>query len=336
MTRKQDFWLACGHHLLDRDAAGRLLVTDEFLKAYLARPELVPPPEPCPAECRLHDALLNDPRAPVRPSQIAGIADPDARENWEMMIAWRDHLVKHLTLEAAYLEIVRRNIRLPQVFIGQLIQVILRNLLDDCADVFVLRAAETFFRPQKLLVQEDSVIAIDAEIDQPDRQHQSPLFALLGMPATIGIDMLNDATAGGYFERSDRFEMALDLTPGQRGLAALGEVARRWLWHLLAIDVAIEPLRELHGAPFSWYVGLDSEATRIGDAIWNGGEIDDAMRACLVGLYRLTFRNPSNPIEKVRGEPVYLLAAMTADGMLRLKPQNLVTGLPILCEEAVS
>jgi hypothetical protein len=130
--------------------------------------------------------------------------------------------------------------------------------------------------------------------------------------------------------------MAFDLTPGQRGLAALGEVARRWLWHLLAIDVAIEPLRELRGAPFSWYVGLDSEATRIGDAIWNGGEIDDAMLACLVGLYRLTFRNPSNPIEKVRGEPVYLLAAMTADGMLRLKPQNLVTGLPILCEEAVS
>jgi hypothetical protein len=30
------------------------------------------------------------------------------------------------------------------------------------------------------------------------------------------------------------------------------------------------------------------------------------------------------------------LAAMTADGMLRLKPQNLVTGLPIRCEEAVN
>jgi hypothetical protein len=43
----RDFWLSCGHHLLDRDAAGKLLVTDEFLKAYLARPELVPPPEAC-------------------------------------------------------------------------------------------------------------------------------------------------------------------------------------------------------------------------------------------------------------------------------------------------
>jgi hypothetical protein len=45
----RDFWLSCGHHLLDRDAAGKLLVTDEFLKAYLARPELVPPPEACDA-----------------------------------------------------------------------------------------------------------------------------------------------------------------------------------------------------------------------------------------------------------------------------------------------
>ena len=35
-----DFWLSCGHHLLDRDAGGGLVVTDDFLKVYLARPEL--------------------------------------------------------------------------------------------------------------------------------------------------------------------------------------------------------------------------------------------------------------------------------------------------------
>ena len=32
-----DFWLSCGHHLLDHDEGGGLLVTDEFLKVYLAR-----------------------------------------------------------------------------------------------------------------------------------------------------------------------------------------------------------------------------------------------------------------------------------------------------------
>ena len=334
---KHDFWLACGHHLLDRDPAGRLLVTDEFLKAYLARPEIVPPPEACPGERRLHDALLSDPRKLVTPSQIAGIGDPDARENWAMMVAWRDHLVKHRTLEAAYIEIVRRKIKLPQVFIGQLIQVILRNLLNDCTDVFILRAAEMFFRPQKLALQQGSVLAIDDETGRSlGRRPQSPLIALLGLPATSEVDVLNDATAGSYWGRSDRFDMAFDLTAGQRGLVALGEVARRWISHLLSIDVAIEPLRELREVPLSWYVGLDSDATRIGDTIWNGNDFDDAMRARLVGLYRLTFPNPLDMIEKVRGEPVYLLAAMTGDEMLRLKPQNLVTGLPIVQEEAVS
>jgi hypothetical protein len=130
--------------------------------------------------------------------------------------------------------------------------------------------------------------------------------------------------------------MALDLTAGGRGAVALGEVLTRWLAHLLAIDVAIEPLTELRDVSLSWYVGLDSDATRIGDAIWNGEEIDDAMRARLIGLYRLTFRDPSDIIERVSGEPVYLLAAMTADEVLRLKPQNLVTGLPIRHEEAVN
>jgi hypothetical protein len=337
LTASRDFWLSCGHHLLDRDDAGRLLVTDEFLKAYLARPELVPPPEACPAERQLHGALLRNPRHSVTPSQIAAIADADARENWEMMIALRDHLVRHGTLEAAYLDIIRRNIRLPHVFIDQLIQVILRNALDDCEDVFILRAAEMFFRPQKLMIQEGSVTAVDEETESPlDRQPRSPLVALLGLPATIEVDMLNDTTAGSYWERSDRFDMAFDLTPGQRGFAALGDVVKRWLSHLLAIDVAIEPLTELRNAPLSWYVGLSSDATRIGDAIWIDGDLDDAMRTKLVGLFRLMFRNPEDMIERVRGEPVYLLVAMTSDEVLRLKPQNLLTGLPIRQEEAVN
>ena len=35
-----DFWRNSGFHLLERDAAGRLRVTDDFLRAYLLRPEM--------------------------------------------------------------------------------------------------------------------------------------------------------------------------------------------------------------------------------------------------------------------------------------------------------
>jgi uncharacterized protein DUF6352 len=337
MSAPPDFWLACGHHLLDRDESGRLLVTDDFLKAYLARPELVPPPEACAAEQELHRALLLDPRRPVAAGQIGAIADPDARENWQMMIAWRDHLVRHRSVEAAYLAIVRRNVAFPQLFTGQLVQLILRNALDDCGDAFVLRAAEMFFRAQKLMIEGASILAIDEERGSLAGPHSaSPLMALLGLPESTEVDVLNESTAAGYWERGDRFDMALDLAAGGRGLAALGDVIARWLAHLLAIEVEVEPVAELREASWNWYVGLSSDATRIGDTIWHGGDLDDGSRAQLIGLFRLTFRDPAYMIEKVRGEPVYLLLAMTVDGMLRLKPQNLITGLPIANAEAVN
>ena len=51
----------------------------------------------------------------------------------------------------------------------------------------------------------------------------------------------------------------------------------------------------------TWYVGLDADGTQIGDALWNGEELDEATRARVVGLYRLTFRDPSVVADKMRG-----------------------------------
>jgi hypothetical protein len=333
-----DFWLSCGHHLLDRDDGGGLLVTDEFLKAYLARPELAPPQNACVAERILHTAMLSDPRRPVAASEIAAIVDADARENWTLMTAFRDHLVGHKTVEAAYLDLVRRGVgRTPPLFINQLVHVILRNLLDRCDDVFMLRAAELFFRPQRLTVHDGSLIAADEEkVTGVSPQPTSPLVAMLGLPVAGEIDVLNDGNAESYWERSDLFDMALDLTAGRRGLDALGRVIEKWIAHLLAVEVEIESLIEATDVNLTWYVGLDAEATRIGDALWTGGEVDRAARERIIGLYRLGFRNPEVILDKAKGEPIYLLLAMTAERMLRMKPQNLVTGLPIAHREAVS
>jgi hypothetical protein len=41
-------------------------------------------------------------------------------------------------------------------------------------------------------------------------------------------------------------------------------------------------------------------------------------------------------IEKVRDEPVHLLLAMTTEEVLRIKPQNLLTGLPVRDMELAS
>src|SRR5215831_12768842 len=267
-----DFWLSCGHHLLDCDAGGGL-VTDEFLKVYLARPELAPPPNACAAERSLHAALLSDPRRPITSSEIAAIEDADARENWGFMIAFRDRLVRHKTVEAAYLDLVRHGVgATPPLFINQLVHVILRNMLDGCEDVFMLRAAELFFRPQRLSVLDGSLIAADEEkVSGESPQPVSPLVAMLGLPATGDIDVLSDANAETYWERSDLFDMALDLTAGRQGLEALGKVIARWIAHLLSSDVEVEALIEAANVNLTWYVGLDAEASRIGDALWSGG-----------------------------------------------------------------
>ena len=147
---------------------------------------------------------------------------------------------------------------------------------------------------------------------------------------------MNDDNASFYFEHSDQFHMALDLTGGRRGLQALGTAIERWVKHLLAVDVTIEPLTELRDVSLTWYVGLDAEGTRIGDTLWNGETLDEQAQARVVGLFRLTFRDPGVVTDKVKGEPVYLILAMDKDKVLRVKPQNLVTGLSIKHLEVVT
>jgi hypothetical protein len=334
----KDFWISCGHHLLDRDEGGGLLPTDEFLKVYLARPELAPPPEACDAERRLHAALLADPRQAVSSAEIAAIADADARENWELLIAFRDHLLRHKTLEAAYAGLMGSGIgNFPLLFINQLVHVILRNALDGVTDARVVRAAELFFRTQRVTLHEGALMAADEEtIGGINTAPVTPLVSMLGIPAAAEIDVINDDNADGYWERSDQFDMALDLTAGREGLDALADVIRRWVLHVLGIEVTVEALKELREVTLAWYVGLDADGTKIGDMLWNGEEVDEATMSQVVGLFRLTFRDPTVMLDKVKGEAVYLILAMTPDKLIRMKPQNLLTGLPIRHLEAVS
>lgn len=333
-----DFWIACGHHLLDRNASGGLVVTDEFLKAYFARPELMPPDDACVLERRLHGGLLENPRLVVGAKDVAAIADADARENWQFVLAFRDLLLRHSTLEAAYLALVRSgSINLPPLFVNQLVQVILRNALDGCNDPLVLRAAELFFRPQRLIPHERSLLLGDEEVI--GGHNPTPVLSLISMlDATVDaeIDVLCEANADSYWQRSDRFDLALDLTGGTPGPAALASAMRRWISHLLGIEVAIEPLTALRDANLAWYVGLDAEATRLGDRLWCDDALDDRTASRVLALFRLLFADTSMVIDSVGREPAYLILAMTSDQLVRMKPQNLLTSLPIKRLEAAS
>src|SRR5262245_60457328 len=333
-----DFWISSGHHLLDRDENGGLHVTDQFLKLYLARPELLPPPEACTVERTLHASLLADPCLPVAASDIKAIGDPDARENWQLLIGFRDHLLRHKTLEAAFSALVRKGVGdVPPLFINQLVHVILRNALDSVEDTRVLRAGELFFRTQRVTLHDGSLIVADEEtIGGINTAPVTPLVSMLGIPPEANIDIINADNAHNYWERSDQFDMALDLTAGREGLEALAHAMQRWVAHVVGIDVTIKPLKELHDVNLAWYVGLDADATRIGDLLWHGEDIDEATLGRVVGLFRLNFRDPSDMLDKVAGEPVYLILAMAPDKTIRMKPQNLLMGLPVRHLEPVS
>ena len=326
------FWGASGHVLLDRDEDGHLTITDEFLKAYLARPELAPPDEACQHERAIHARLMAAPRAEILPDEIAAIADGDARENWSLLIAFRARLLPARSLEAAYLSLIRGGVNgLPPIFLDQMVQIILRNALDGQEDAGVVRAAELFFRPQRvnqhkgaLLLADEATIA-DHEADR----HASPLLAMLGGDAVAALDVLTAANAGEYWQRSDHHDMVLDLGGSPSGRSAIATALAIWIRHLLGVEVSITPLERIEDADWRWFAGLDEEATKIGNALWRGGTIAPEASARVLALFRLEAADRTSFDPKLAGKPVYLILAMDSASKLRMKPQNLVTGLPL-------
>ena len=113
---------------------------------------------------------------------------------------------------------------------------------------------------------------------------------------------------------------------GQRGLATAMEF---WLRHLLDVQVVIEPVRQIEDQSWTWFVGLDSEATRIGNALWHGDPFEQEVLERVLALFRLTFADPGETVAEVGAAPIWLILAMTADSTLRMKPQNLIAGLPL-------
>ncbi|NNM74810.1 DUF6352 family protein [Enterovirga aerilata] len=328
----REFWVSSGHHLTHRTEGGGLAVTDELLLAYLARPELIPPEEACEAERALHASLAVDPRRPVEPAEVAAISDADARENWSVMLALRQALLGAPTIEAAYLRLVRANpITTPVIFLNQLVHLILRNALDGCEDPYVLRAAELFFRPQRVSVSGETVLLADAElIDAQDPGARgSPLAAMLGREPIEELDILDDESAWTYWSRSDAFSMALNLSSNPKSREGLARAVEAWLRHLLHLETRVEPIATVQDRDWRWFIGLDAEATRIGNAVWRGESLSSDELSRLLAMFSLSFADRSRIDPRVAGHPAYLFLAMNPDRRLILKPQNLIVGLPL-------
>ena len=347
-----NFWPSCGFGQVQRNARGWLEPTPAYLRLFLERPELALVPESCAAEIRLHQALHAAPQRQVTPAELDRLQDADARDNYRVFLAFRDALLSAGTLESYYLALVRSgDIQVPPVFIDLVVQAIARNLLDGTTDAQEARAAELLFRPQRLAVQDGQVLAADRETVAQHSQDGGlgELGRLLRQNQIrlrdAELRVLTDSHAADYWQADERHLFLLDLTHeftqelghgltlrltrARSGLAALARVLERWLRHFLAIEVRIEPLQKIDDPGWRWHVGLDAESSALLNDLYEDRPVEAERLQRLVSLFRLRFADPHDMQADVAGKPVYLGLAMTADGTLRLKPQNLLLNLPL-------
>ena len=158
--------------------------------------------------------------------------------------------------------------------------------------------------------------------------------------------VLTDDTAAAYFQQSaGRHDFLLDMTHevtndlshgltftmtrARSGLKALASVLQKWVQHFLGIAVTIRPLQKIDDDAWRWHVGLDVESTALLNDLYEGRVVEPERLQRLVSLFRLDFAHPQDMRPDVAGKPVYLGLTMNADGIVKLKPQNLLVNLPL-------
>ena len=348
----QDIWPSSGFAQLQHNARGWLVPTNDYLRLFLARPELALVEESCAAETALHSALHEAPTQIVSHARLNTIADTDARANYALFLRFRDGLLKAGTLEAYYLGLLRSgSIDIPPLFMDLVAQACLRNVLGGSGDAFEVRAGEMLFRPQRIYTQDGQILSGDqvvldmlnetgglGDIGRLLAQSNAPLRA-------VNLEVLTPANAARFWNSGERHNFLLDLTHevtndlshgltftmtrARSGLAALARVLEKWVAHFLGVQVRIKPEQKIEDANWRWHIGLDVSSTSLLNDLYKDRPVESVRMQRLLSLFLLEFANPLEMRADVAGKPVYLALSMTADKVVRLKPQNLLLNLPL-------
>ncbi|WP_322988780.1 MULTISPECIES: DUF6352 family protein [unclassified Hoeflea] len=323
-------WKSAGQHLTHRLDNGWLAVSGDFLRAYYTRPEIHPVEESCAVEHALFERLMQDPFASVGADELSAIADPDAVANYTLVLRFRDHLVTKGSIEAAYASLFAPGApQIPPVFISQMTHLIMGNILGDERDARVARAAELFFREQTATTSNERMMLADAEVVET-RAQQSALLALSDPRRTeVALDILDADNAAEYWARADRFDLALDFRFSEPGQDAFARLIERWIKHFLDLRVRVQPLQSVKNERWSWHVGLDAEASRILNALYQGEYLPEQGQGSIAALFRMEFLDYDRVLDKMRRKPAFLGLAIDAHDRIRMKPQNLLINLPL-------
>lgn len=278
---------------------------------------------------------MDNPRRKLDETDLQAVEDPDARDNYRVLMRFRGRLLAAGTVEDCYLALFKGPVDVPPMFIDQLAHVVLRNILDDCDDPLRVRAAELFFREQKATLQDGHVLVAD---DETVRMHAAGnrygsvgrlIVEAQGELGKVDLDVLDRANAALYWERESRYDTVISLTYGRPALEALCRDIEAWIAHFLNLKVSLKPIRRIDEAHWAWHVGLDAESTAILNELWAGGEIEAGRMRRVLALFALQFDDPAAMRSDIAGRTVYLALSCGEDEVVRMKPQNLLTGLPL-------
>jgi hypothetical protein len=294
-----------------------------------------PVDESGPNEHRLHAALMADPRKPITQAELDAVEDADARDNYRVVLRFRDRLLAAGTIEGCYRGLFKSAVDVPPLFIEQMVHVILRNILDGTDDPLRLRAAELFFRDQKATIQEGHALLADletVEMHAAGNRYGSIGRLIVEAQGSLGkvdLDVLDRANAALYWERESRYDTVISVTFGRPALDALARVMEGWIAHFLALAVTVKPIRKIDEPRWAWHIGLDAESTAILNELWSGAQVDHGRMQRILALFELRFDDPSSMRTDIAGRSVYLALSANEEGAVRMKPQNLLINLPL-------
>ncbi len=335
-VNRKNFWKSAGLHLVRRNEHGWLDVTEDYMRAYYTRPEIHPMEDSCPAEHSLFEALMESPFRDVSEQELHDIRDQDTAANYHMLLSFRDHCVKHKTIEKAYLNLFTSGkIQIPPMFIDQMVHLILRNVLEDETDTMQHRVAEIFFREQKVTTSDEQIMLADKEIIEMRTEtgglgSLGELLLTSGIPTRdVTLDVLTEENKEMYWERSDRFDMALDFRFTQAAPDAFARVIQSWIKHFFGLDTRVQAQKSIRDQKWSWHIGLDMVSNVLLNALYDGKKLSEEDVLPIVGLFRIEFLEQSQLIDTMKNKPVYLALSMDQDNVIKMKPQNLLTNLPI-------
>lgn len=300
----------------------------DFMAAYFFRDEVAPIEDSCDAERALHARLVETPFAAVDDAELAAIKDPDVVHNYKAVLRFRDFLAQYDTIESAYLALIRGEAPsgIPPLFNEQLVQVILRGILDGESDPMQIRAAELLFRHQAVTLDDGRIMVADHATVQLHAGYQKTLQQN-ERPDEVMIDILASENVNEYWSRSDLFNTSVDIAFTQPALDALCRVLEKWINHFLGQTVTIIPVVKIEDDNWQWHIGLDADGTAILNDLYNGDEVSEDRLRQILCLFKLTAENGFIP--EMHGQPVYMALAMDRAGVTRMKPQNVLVNLPI-------